>query len=203
MNSYTAVAIAAAFPIMLGPAVAQQPQRQAAPVPTFEFRGHHVGEAIDTAFPHWREDKDGPDFRGGCLKEHRLGDGFIACIEMAVELGPVQAQSIIYYYNAGRLYGVVLSAPPNSFRVLQTLLVGRYGTPQFAPNPLSVGWRFREGNLYLTDIGRSSVLEFEKQGMRRVLAPLEQAWEQEKARQAQLQREAAGQAAFGRPREPR
>jgi hypothetical protein len=156
-------AILATSMLLAGPQV----RAYADALPAFEFRGHRIGEDIETNFPYWAQGFRGLDSPYCSKKEN----GTVECDDPTVLrqgkygsekfVGDVPINGLTYEFFTGKLYSVTMFFYTAYYSKLHEMLVGKYGEPsseRVEPIQNMAGasfeniiseWKFREGVLKL------------------------------------------------------
>ncbi len=183
----------------------------APPLPAFEFRGHSIGEDINTNFPYWREGYRGIDkdsCEGG--DEHGVYECDDPTIIKVLDfqmlsgikekvVGDVIVIWLRYSFYDGKLYGLNMAFSAMRWGDMRTMLVGKYGEPSSdvmhsVQNALGATfenfvttWKFRDGVLKLTERYpdmETSYLEFEEPGVAEKIAASKAEIEKQKGSKA-------------------
>jgi hypothetical protein len=125
--------------------------------PTFEFRGHRIGEPVEKNFPYWAK-----GFRSLDLPYCSKHDGgIVSCADSAKTVGDVYIGSLLYFFFDQKLYSIGMSFAANAHAKVRTMLIGKYGFPNAERNDpvqntmgavfdnLVSEWNFAEGTLVL------------------------------------------------------
>lgn len=154
-------------------AVSAAEARKQASLPSFEFRGHRIGEPIEQNFPYWAEGVRGA-FLPFCARHNIIGiyscndptievDDWVAgrAIGKKLVVGDVPVLGLHYIFLDNHLSGVEMVFDIKVYLRIFGMLNGKYGPPQSEKiEPFQDGegvrfrtvvsdWAFKEGVLRL------------------------------------------------------
>jgi hypothetical protein len=125
--------------------------------PSFEFRGHRIGELVEKDFPYWSK-----GFRSLDLPYCSKHDGgIVSCADSTKTIGDIYIHSLLYFFFDQKLYSIGMSFSTNAHSKIHAMLIGKYGLPNAERNePVqnTMGavfdnvvseWHFSEGALVL------------------------------------------------------
>lgn len=128
-------------------------------LPSFEFRGHVIGEDAAAAFPDYQKADIQPDCIAGLLPtEYSCTDGTLEGAGADKKLGSIKVNNLSWKIFDGKVVGFEIGFHSAYYPDLKNMLIGKYGEPQrtalsdFAgldfPNAIDE-WDFKQGNLKL------------------------------------------------------
>jgi len=197
--------LAGLFLGIAGAASAQTPTR-APELPSFEFRGHRIGDDALALFPYL-EDPQKLGLEPYCTPEGV--PGYASCWDresytnfygvVGQRLGDVPFGFLKYLVYERRIVGVTAMAHINLYPKLRGMLIGKYGEPAAEHvatvqsragatfDNMETEWRFKEGTLRLQQRGWDvdhCLLAFENPAVRAKLDEVQKAADGTKGRQA-------------------